>query len=43
MGAEGQKAKTVTVFMGVCMCVYRWSESQEGAAALLIHGHFVLH
>lgn len=45
MGAEGQKAKAVWlhVLMGVCMCVYRWPTSQEGAAALLIHGHSVQH
>lgn len=27
----------------VCICVYHWPGSQEGAVALLIHGHFVLH
>lgn len=45
MGAEGQKVKAVWlhVLMGVCMCVYHWPRSQKGAAALLIHGHFVLH
>ena len=45
VGAEGQKAKAVWqhVFTGVCMCVYRRPQSQEGAAALLIRTHFVLH
>lgn len=42
---KGHKAKAVWlhVFVGVCKRVYRWPSSPEGAAVLLIHGHFVLH
>lgn len=41
--SKSQGSVTPRAHGRVCMCVYRWPPSPEGAAALLLRGHFVLH